>query len=108
MPTITVVVPHRLDREEALERIRRRQSEVEQHYGDEIRNAETTWTGDTLQFRFKTLGMTVQGTVVVEAAQVSVELKVPLAAMLVKGKIESQVRAELERTLAPEEPPPAE
>jgi len=100
MPTITVVVPHRLDRQEALRRIRERQSAVEEEYADQVRDAESTWNGDVLEFRFKSLGFSIKGTVTVESSQATVKIQVPLAAMIVKGKIQSQVREELERTLA--------
>jgi putative polyhydroxyalkanoate system protein len=100
MPKLQIETTHELGVETARDRLGRLLEGVLAKYRDQIHNLEQTWEGDALNFRFAALGMKVAGQAVVQAKAVAVDLDLPFAALLFKGKIESEVRKALEKTLS--------
>lgn len=101
MPSLTMAVPHELGEAEAAQRLRGYFAKLKNRYADQVSNLEDTWEGNLLKFAFSTYGMNVQGKLEVSDSSVKVDSTVPFAAMMFKGKIESSVRSELDRILAP-------
>ena len=99
MPKINLEVPHQLTAENAKERLQRFGEMLEQQYQDQVKDMEQTWDGDTLAFGFKTLGVKIQGKLVVEEQRVVVDGELPFAAMMFKGKIESEIQKQIEKIL---------
>ncbi|MBS0210375.1 MAG: polyhydroxyalkanoic acid system family protein [Planctomycetes bacterium] len=99
MPKITFSVPHEMSATEARERVETFLPRVEEQYKDMIKDMSRQWNGDVLEYSFKTLGFVFKGTIALEEKQVTVNMDVPLAAMMVKGRIEQEFKAGLERLL---------
>ncbi|HLA83155.1 MAG TPA: polyhydroxyalkanoic acid system family protein [Thermoguttaceae bacterium] len=102
MPTLSVVVPHSLEQEQVVARLKAESETVLSSFGDHVRDFEHSWDDHTLTFRFTTFGMAVDGRVRVEPNQISTTASVPLAAMMFKGAIEANIRNRLEELLAPQ------
>lgn len=101
MPKITVSVPHQLTQAEALDRIKKLIARTTVQYGDKVTDLREDWDGGVGTFSGSGAGFSVAGSIAVSASDVAVELKVPMAAMLMKGKIEGLLRAQLSRVLLP-------
>jgi len=102
MPKVTVSVPHTLTVEEAVERAR---PALEKTVSDfEGRDLALTWNGPAAEFSFKSLAFTIKGRVSIDAAQATVEVDLPFAAMMFKDKVEKAVAKNLSRSLAPPAP----
>ena len=95
----SVSVPHRLGREAALSRVQRFLDDIRQTYGQDLSDVRGQWHGNRLEFGFKAKGLGVHGTLVVEETEVHVSGPLPLAAMFFRGRIEQQIRQELEKLL---------
>jgi len=100
MPSVQVTIPHQLGQEEALARLKRFLTKVKNRYETQVSDLTETWADNVVQFGFKTYGFTVSGQMTVEPADVRFDAKVPLAAMMFKGKIEQTLRDEIARVLA--------
>ncbi|MCE5302809.1 MAG: polyhydroxyalkanoic acid system family protein [Planctomycetaceae bacterium] len=100
MPKLSLDIPHSLGQEEALRRLKVKFAAALSQYGDRVSDYREQWEDHTFSFGFKTLGMSVSGTVAVEPEYIRLAASLPLAAMLVKGAIEEQLRREMDRLLA--------
>lgn len=99
MPKLAVSIPHTLSQEEATRRLQERLNTARQTFQDRVQDFEEHWEANRLTFRFVTFGMPIKGELASEPAEVQVNADLPLAAMMFKGMIEQQVRAELSRVL---------
>lgn len=100
MGNMKLEVPHQVGRDEARRRLQTRLEEAKREMaGRPVSLDEERWEGDSLIFRLQAFGMGVQGSATADDDHVRVEAKLPLAAMMMRGTIESQLRAELERIL---------
>jgi hypothetical protein len=61
--TLTIVIPHRLGKETATQRLKSGLADVEQQFRAVFQVEEQTWTGDTLQFQIRALGQHMRGTI---------------------------------------------
>jgi len=95
MPTLKMATAHALGQEEAVRRLKEKFSVVRETYRGHFSDLDEQWHENTLSFGFKAVGMKVSGTVAVGAADVQLHAKLPLAAIVIKGLIERQIRAEL-------------
>lgn len=100
MSSISVVVPHQLDPQEAVQRIQSALTDAEQTYGDRLQEWDFQWTEGLLAYRFQAMGMTIQGTMAVEPNQVVVQAELPASAWLFRGMIEKQIRQRLSELLS--------
>jgi hypothetical protein len=100
MPGLIVSVSHRLSQDEALRRIQAAVAQAKAKYSDKINEMSDSWDGYVGDFEVSGNGQKASGTVVVNRSDVSVKLRLPLAALLFKSKIESGIRRELMRILA--------
>jgi hypothetical protein len=99
MAGFNVSVPHRLGREAALARVQQFLDDIRQTYGQELSDVRGQWQDNRLDFGFRAMGLAIGGTLVVEEAVVQVSGPLPLAAMFFRGRIEQQIRQELEKLL---------
>lgn len=99
MSGYNVSVPHRLGREAALARVQTFLDQVRHNYGDDVSDVSGQWTEHRLDFGFAARGLAVRGTLLVEDHAVHVSGPLPLAAMFFRGRIEQQIRQELEKLL---------
>ncbi|HEX7377368.1 MAG TPA: polyhydroxyalkanoic acid system family protein [Pirellulales bacterium] len=99
MPKITISVPHQLGQEGAAERLQRFVTRLKEKHQDQVSNLEEEWNGNALTFRFKTFGFQFQGNGNVSENDATLDVDLPFAAMMFKGKIESEMRDTLTRVL---------
>ncbi len=98
---ISVSIPHRLGKEEALRRLQTGLSSVRQRFGDKLSVMEETWVGDHLDFRVAVMGQEASG--LLDVAEDAVHLQVQLPWLLhimaekAKALIDRQGRILLEK-----------
>ena len=68
--------------------------------GNQVSDLQQSWDGDTLNFHFKTYGIAIDGGITIGDNELNLAGDIPFAAMMFKGKIESQIREQLERIVA--------
>lgn len=100
MSSISVTVPYQLDTQEAVARIHYAVSEAERTYRDRFQELSLQWEDNLLNYRFQTMGVTVQGTLTVELTEVVVQAELPASAWLLRGMIEKQIRDRLSQLLS--------
>lgn len=100
MPQMIVTVPHQLGQDEATRRLTQKLAQVKEKHLYEVRDLKENWADpNTLQFQFKALGFAVDGKCQANAQNVTIDVNLPFAAMMVKGMIESQIKSELTQVL---------
>ncbi|HZL90914.1 MAG TPA: polyhydroxyalkanoic acid system family protein [Pirellulaceae bacterium] len=99
MPGFSTQVPHGLTRHEAALKLKTFIENVRRDHGHKVRDLRGQWRETTLEFAFTAYGMAIEGTMVVEEAEVRVAGTLPLAAALFRGQIEQTIRGELVRIL---------
>lgn len=83
-----------------MRRIQAAVTQAKAKYSDKINEMSDSWDGYIGNFEVSGKGQKASGTVAVNRSDVSVKLRLPLAALLFKSKIESGIRRELTRILA--------
>lgn len=99
MPKFDFSIPHPLSIEDARDRLDRFIEGLEAKFADSAKDIERNWEGNSLAYSFKTFGITIAGKMDVEDGKVNVMGDLPITAMMFKGKIESEIRKNLERLL---------
>lgn len=92
MPKLNISVPHKLSREEAAERIKGLLSQMKSEYGDNIKDLNEDWRGDSCRFSFSVMGSSITGTLDILSDEVHINGDLPFAASFFKGKIEETIR----------------
>jgi putative polyhydroxyalkanoate system protein len=100
MPKFGVSVPHTLTKEDARSRLERFAEMLEAKFANQVSDLQQSWEGDTLKFHFKTYGIPLNGGITVADKELNVAGDIPFAAMMFKGKIESEIREQLEKIVA--------
>lgn len=100
MPKMNVSVPHSLDPEEAIRRIKNLVGDMKKQFGDRLTDLTENWRGNNGQFAFKAMGFDVSGTVQVDSKEVRIEGTLPFAASMFKGRIESAIQEKARQLLA--------
>lgn len=99
MPKLAFSLPNPIGQEEAVKRLETFMPKIQAQYKDMIKDLEQSWEASTLKFSFKTMGMKIAGQLAVAPDTVQVNIDLPLAAMMIKGRIEAEIRGGLERLL---------
>ena len=99
MPRLLLEVPHALDQDEAMRRLKEKFAAARAEYQDRVSKFHDEWKDHTFSFSLQALGMGVSGTVAVEPRKVRLEVALPLAAMLFKRAIEDRLRQEIDGLL---------
>ena len=100
MPKFGVRVPHTLTKDEARSRLERFIEMVQAKFAGQVSELNQTWEGDTLRFHFKTYGIPLDGGITVAENELNLAGDLPFAAMMFKGKIETEIREQLEKIVA--------
>lgn len=98
MPAFSVDVPHPLSQEQAIERLK----SVLDQLGKEQSTfslEKTVWTGNSLAFAVKAVGMTIDGTMIVYDSRINIEGDIPFAASIFKGRIEQELKDRVARLM---------
>lgn len=99
MPKITVTVPHQLGQQAAAERLKSFLTRLKEKHQDQVTNLQEEWADNSLKFSFKSFGFQIQGVGNVGESDAKVDVDIPFAAMIFKGKIENEIRDALTRVL---------
>lgn len=86
---VTVSIPHRLGKDEALRRIKAGFSGAREKGAGFLQFSEESWEGDQVRFNASMLGQTAAGTIDVREDQVMIDVTLPwlLAKMAEKAKV---------------------
>jgi len=99
VPKFNVTVPHTLSQEDAKSRLERFAESLEARFQDKVSDLSQSWEGNSLSFAFKTFGIKIGGKIDVNDDNLAVQGDIPITAMVFKGKIESDIREQLERLM---------
>lgn len=100
MPKMSFTVPYSIDQAAAVEKLKSFVPAIKQRYGGQVSNVTEEWVGDVLKFAFTTFGFTIKGDLDVQPNQVVLDGELPFAAMMFKGKIESEFKENLAKLLS--------
>ncbi len=99
MPKVSITLPHALGRDQAAERLKSFMERLKEKHQDQVGNLQEEWAGDTLKFSFTTFGFKIAGLGTLAESEVKMDIDLPFAAMIFKGKIEGEIRETLTRIL---------
>lgn len=100
MPAMNVEVAHTMGKEAAKERLKSLMEKIQEHYKNQVKDIQQSWDGDVMNYSFKTFGLVISGAMTVGEDKVTLDGKIPIAAMAFRGQIEKSIRDELERQLS--------
>jgi len=92
-----IAVPHNTSKAAARRRVEERIGQLLGQFGDRAEDVTHEWSGDTLRFRGKARGLTVEGTLEVTDAAVIIDGKLPLIARPFESRIRQAVEREAEQ-----------
>lgn len=99
MPKFNLEVPHSLSADEAKSRLERFVEMLHEQHRERVSDLTQQWNGNLLSFAFKTFGFKVAGMIESLDQKLAVTGDIPIAAMMFKGKIESEIRTQLSRLM---------
>jgi hypothetical protein len=91
---LTVAIPHRLGKDEALRRLRSGFESVRKNYANLIAIDEEAWIGERLSFRVRSLGQPASGTIDVADDHVLLTVTLPWLLAGLAEKIIPAIRKE--------------
>ena len=94
---MNVAVPHHTSKAAARGQIELRLGELLGQFSHHAEDLHHEWVGDTLRFKGKARGFSVEGTVEVTDTEVIIHGKLPLLAKPFEGRIKQTVALEAER-----------
>ena len=92
MPSISLTEVHSLPTHEAQRRISGLLTELKTKHADKISDVHETWQGNSAQFSFKLMGVKIEGELQVAAQSVTLQGKIPFAALPFRGMAERVIR----------------
>ena len=92
-----IAVEHNTTREDARRKVEQRLGSLLAQFGGHAEDMRHDWIGDTLTFKGKARGMTVEGSVEVTDAAVIIDGKLPFLAMPFESKIREAVKKEADQ-----------
>jgi hypothetical protein len=102
VPKFHLDVPHNLSADEAKSRLERFIESLQAKFQDKVSDVSDLhqeWNGNTLSFAFKTFGFKIAGAIDSLEKKLDVTGDIPFAAMMFKGKIETEIREQLGRLM---------
>jgi len=97
VPQLSLDIPHQLSADEAKARLQQFTELLKSKYQDQVGELDQSWEGNSLAFGFKTFGIKIQGKIAIQDDKLVLDGELPFSAMMFKGKIESEIREQLER-----------
>lgn len=89
-----IAVPHNTSKQIARGKVDQRLGQLLAQFGGHAEEIQHEWSGDTMRFRGKARGFTLEGTVEVTDAAVVIDAKLPLMARMFEGRIRDAVQRE--------------
>lgn len=91
---LVVSIPHRLGREEATRRLKSGLGNARANFAHLLTIEEETWSGDTVNFRVRSLGQVAHGTIDVLEDSVRLEVTLPWLLAKLAEKLTPAIRKE--------------
>jgi len=91
-----IAVEHKTTKENAKHIVERKIHQLLAQFGDRAEDVQHEWVGDTLRFKGKARGFTIEGTVEITNAAVVIDGKLPLLARPFESRIRQTVEREVE------------
>ncbi|HEX8154862.1 MAG TPA: polyhydroxyalkanoic acid system family protein [Thermoanaerobaculia bacterium] len=89
-----VAVPHHTTRENARQTVERKLAQMLAQFGHQAQEVDHYWLGDTLKFKGRASGFTLEGTLEVTDAELVIDVHVPLFAKPFESRIRHTVEKE--------------
>lgn len=99
--SITVTIPHRLGKEEALRRMKAGFARIRERLGALIAIDQETWDGNTVQFQMRGMGQTASGRIIVLDNNVQVDVTLPWLLARLAQTLLPALRKETAKLLGP-------
>ncbi len=100
MPELTLLVNHNLGTEEATRRIQEAVFELKRRNTRALSDVQESWMGSSGSFSCRMMGMSIEGTVDVDPAQVKLTGRFPRAALCFKKKAKHDITRKARRLLS--------
>ena len=91
-----IAVDHKTTKSNARQIVERKIGQLLAQFGDRAEDVQHEWSGDTLRFKGKARGFTVEGTLEVTDSEVIINGKLPLLAKPFESRIRQTVEREAE------------
>ena len=91
---LTVSIPHRLGKEEAVRRLKSGLASAHANFGQFYSVQEEAWTGDHLRFRVSALGQAASGSIDVAEDHVRLEVVLPWLLAKIAETLQPLIRKE--------------
>ena len=92
-----IAIPHNTTKDSARQRVEEKISALLGQFSHHAEDIQHSWTGDTLTFKGKARGLSIEGSVDVTATEVIIDAKLPLMAKPFESGIRQQVEREAEK-----------
>lgn len=103
MPEFNVSVPHKLDRDDVVERLKGFSEQIRSESPVILTDVVESWDHrGNLTFSFRAMGMKVSGSVVTSDSEIEVVGNLPWAASMIRGRIETQIAVRIRDVLSRE------
>ena len=89
-----IAVQHHTTKDMARKKVEQRLDQLLGQFGAKADEIQHDWTGDTLHFKGKARGMTLEGTLEITATDVILDAKLPLLARAFEPRIRAAVEKE--------------
>lgn len=99
MPKINFDIPHSFSADDAKGKLQKFLDVIQEKFKDQASDLEQSWNENDLTFGFKTFGIKIAGKISVFDDKLSADIDLPFSAMMFKGKIESEIRGQLEKLM---------
>ncbi len=97
MPTVSVSVPHSHDPAAVKTRA---EPHIEKMVDDfEGHDLDLEWTDNKGEFNFKSMAFTINGNIAIDETQITVNVDLPIMAMIFKDKVEKAIAKNLTRAV---------
>ena len=100
MPAIKFSVPHQLDPDEVVNRLKSFLSKLRERNESKFQVKSEEWTDRQLKTSFSSYGFAMDAVMQVEPSELKFVVNIPFAALMFKGQIEQRLRDEMTRLLA--------
>jgi hypothetical protein len=97
--SVTVIIAHRLGKDEAVRRLKESFTRNNGHLGAMIAMEQETWHGDTLRFRMRALGQTAAASIEVLEDALRIEVTLPWLLAKAANRLLPILRKEASRLL---------
>jgi hypothetical protein len=100
MSKMNITIPHHLPEQEAVSRIKKLLSGLQEEHKDMIKDLKEEWQGNTNKFSFSAKGFDLSGEIEVTPGNVSVSSKLPFMLSFFKDKIGDLIKKKAAEILA--------